>query len=181
VQRLTLKLCLLVLLLLLAIPAFADLLNANVTVNYLYPDINTIYQVLGTGTVTSSGFTVNSFGQHDFTVYPDMFTLTNVTQGDIQFTPASFNGYQIVVNTGGTPITGVMLEFTDIAGFTISDVTFDSHDVWVNLQGLTTTPGLDLQIGLEFAGGTVPEPSSLLLMGSGALAVIGLARRKLRR
>ena len=52
------------------VQAFADLDGANVTVNYIYPDINTVYQVLGTGTVTGSGFTVNSFGQHDFTTFP---------------------------------------------------------------------------------------------------------------
>jgi PEP-CTERM motif len=184
-QRLTLKLGLLLLLLLTltAVPAFADLANANVTVNYLYPEINDVYEVLGTGTVTDSGFTVNSFGQHDFTVFPDEITLTNVSGGNVNFTAADFNGYGVVVNFGGSPITGVTLEFTDISGFDISRVTWDSNDVWVNLQGLTTTPGLDLQLGLEFGGGggTTPEPSSILLMGSGLAAVVGFSRRKFFR
>jgi len=60
------------------LPAFADLDGATVTVNYLYPEINDIFQVLGTGVVTSGGFTVNSFGQHDFTVFPNDLVLTNV-------------------------------------------------------------------------------------------------------
>jgi len=180
VHRFTLKLFLVVLFASIAIPAFADLNNADVTVNYLYPEIGDIYQVLGTGTVTDSGFTVNSFGQHDFTVFPTEFTLTNITDTEINFTAADFNGYQIVVNSGGSPIIGVTLLFSDVDGFDISRVTFDDHDVWLNMEGLTTTPGLDLEIGLQFAGGTTPEPSSLLLFGSGAIAVIGVVRRKLR-
>ena len=180
-KALAIKLSLLLLVLALAVPVFADNLDgANVTVNYLYPEINDIYQVLGTGDVTPGGFTVNSFGQHDFTVFPDSFTLTNVAGGDVIFTPADFNGYGIVVNMGGAPITGVFLEFSDIDGFDISRVTFDDHDVWVNLEGLTTTPGLDLQVGLEFGGGgTVPEPGTWLLLGSGVMTMIGFARRRL--
>jgi hypothetical protein len=159
------------------IPAFADLNGANVTVNYLYPEQNNIYQVLGTGTVTPSGFTVNSFGQHDFTTYPTDLTLTNVTQGDITFTPADFNGYGLVVNSGGSAITGITIGFNDITGFDLSRVTFDSTHVWINLQSLVTTPGKDLELDLQF--GNVPEPGSIVLLGSALVAVFGAVRRKL--
>lgn len=182
-KALALKLSLLLVVLSLAVPAFASVDNldgANVTVNYLYPEIGDIYQVLGTGDVNSGGFTVNSFGQHDFTVYPDEFTLTNVAGTDITFTPADFNGYGIVVNMGGSPITGVFLEFSNIDGFDISRVTFDDHNVWVNLEGLVTHPGLALEVGLEFGEGTVPEPGTWLLLGSGVVTLIGFARRRLR-
>ncbi len=37
-----------------ATPAFADLAGATVTVNYLYPEQNDIYEVLGTGTVDAA-------------------------------------------------------------------------------------------------------------------------------
>ena len=187
-QRLARTLSLLLLLALTAFPVFADNVNpndlngANVTVNYLYPEIDDVYEVLGTGTVTSSGFTVNSFGQHDFTVYPTEFTLTNVAGADITFTSADFNGYGIVVNSGGSSIIGVTLIYSDVDGFDISRVTWDNHDIWLNMEGLVTTPGLDLEIGIDFAGGgTVPEPSSFLLLGSGVIGIAGIARRKLRR
>src|ERR1051325_7498831 len=101
-RRSALLVSLLLLFVLSGVPAFADLDGANVTVNYLYPEIDNIYQVLGTGDVNSGGFTVNSFGQHDFTVFPSDLVLTNVAGQDINFTSADFNGYGLVVNSGGT-------------------------------------------------------------------------------
>ncbi len=176
-KRVTLALCLLLLIALTSLPAFADLSGADVTVNYVYPTINDIYQVLGSGTVDAGGFTVNSFGQHDYTVYPDQITLTNVFGGQVNFTAADFNGYQLVVNSGGSPITDVTVLFSDVPGFDPTRVTWDDHDVWLNMEGLTTDPGLDIQLGLQF-GGEVPEPSSLLLLGSGVVGVFAFARRK---
>jgi hypothetical protein len=144
----------------------------NVTVNYLYPDIGTIYQTLGTGTVTSAGFTVNSFGQHNYTVYPSEITLTNVFSSDVYFLSASFNGYELIDNTGSPAITGVSVAFSDIAGFSSSDVSFDPTHVWLNLQNLTTTPGLDLELDLQFGSTQTPEAATLLLFGT---AVLGIA------
>jgi hypothetical protein len=178
VKRITITLCLLLLITLAAGSAFADLNNANVTVNYLYPEIYDIYQVLGTGTVTGAGFTVNSFGYDDYTAYPGEIDLTDVSGSGVYFLPADFNGYGLVVNSGGTPITGVTLLFSDVPGFDLSRVTFDGTDVWLNMQGLATSQGLDIQLGLEF--GRTPEPSSLLLLGSGLAAVFAVALKRLR-
>ena len=174
-RRAALLASLLLLFVLSGVPAFADLDGANVTVNYLYPEIDQIYQVLGTGDVTPGGFTVNSFGQHDFTVFPNDLVLTNVFGSDVNFTSADFNGYGLVVNSGGTAITGVSIAFNNISGFDLSRVTFDGTDVWINLQGLTTSPGEALDLSLQF----VPEPGSIALMGTGLIAAFGVVRRRL--
>jgi hypothetical protein len=156
-------------------PAFADLLGDSVTVNYLYPDINSVYTTLGSGTVTAGGFTVNSFSQHDFTVFGSEIDLSNVNAGDVFFLSSSFNGYQLINNSGGDAITGVSIITNNISGFDASRISFDANDVWVNLHDLTTTSGLDLQLGLNF--NSVPEPGTLAALGVG-LAAIGVLRRK---
>jgi hypothetical protein len=160
------------------VQAFADLTGANVTVNYLFPTITSVFQVLGTGTVTTGGFTVNSFGQHDLTTFPTDITLTNVLGQDVFFTTATFNGYQVAVNSGGSPITGVTIAVNNVAGFDISRVSFDATDVWVNMQSLTTTPGLDWQLDLQF-GTTTPEPGTLVMFGTGIIGLAGVLRRKI--
>jgi len=158
--------------------AFADLTGANATINYIYPDEGTVLQTLATGNVPLTG---NSFGQHDVTVNPDSITLTNVEGGNVFFLTSSFNGYQVVVNSGGDPITGVTIAVNNVTGFDASRVTFDATDVWFNMQDLTTNPGLDIQLDLQFGAGAVPEPGSLVLLGSGLVGVAGMIRKKLHR
>ena len=161
--------------------AFADLIGDTVTINYLFPDINTVFQTLGTGTVTAGGFTTNSFGQHDFEVFGSEITLTNVFGSDVNFLSGTFNGYQMINDTGTPPITGVTVAFSDVSGFDASRVTFDATDVWLNMHDLTTTPGLDIALDLQFGPRSVPEPSALLLLGSGFAALGAVAWRQHRR
>lgn len=135
-KRAALLVSLLLLFVLSGIPAFADRNGANVTVNYLYPEINDIYEVLGTGVVTPGGFNVNWFGQHDFTVFPGDLTLTNVAGEDINFTSADFNGYGLVVNSGGTAIIGVTIGFNDISRFDLNRDALPGHRGGVSVTGV---------------------------------------------
>src|ERR1019366_9022771 len=109
---------------------------------------------------------------------PTDITSTNVLGSNVDFTPAIFNGYQVFVNSGGSPITGVTIAFNDVVGFDASRISFDATDVWVNMQSLETTPGLDWQLDLQF-GSTTPEPGTLIMLGTGILGLAGTLRRRI--
>jgi len=107
--------------------AFADPIGDTVTVNYLYPDINTLFQVLGTGTVTASGFTVQTGpnGAFTYTVFGSEVTLEFVGTG-AHFLSASFNGWELLNHTGSPAFSGVTVAFADVPGFDASRITFDA-------------------------------------------------------
>lgn len=166
---------------LLAAPARAGLLSQPVEVDYLFPTIGDVNPVLGTGTVTAGGFTVNSFGQHNYTVSDTQIVLQNVHGDDISFTAADFNGYELI-ETGGSPaiISGFSVNAaTNVTGFNSSRVTFDATHVWLNMQDLVTSAGQGVVLDLTFGTSTVPEPGSFAFVGLGA-AALALMRRVFR-
>lgn len=136
------------------------------TLYYDYPNIGTHYET------------------HPFTAPATVITLTygpdlvnviggntiNITFGNIgySFSGGTFNGE--VFNFPGLTITSVSYS----SNFT-GDWGWDANDVWVNWQGLT--PDASSYVNFQF--GSVPEPGSLVLLGSGVLGAAGLLRRKL--
>lgn len=77
----------------------------------------------------------------------------------------------------GAELVGVTAE--DLEGITKPRVTFDSRNVWIDLQGLYFKPGDTLTVSID-AISAVPEPATYALMLSGAVAV-GVAARRGRR
>jgi|HubBroStandDraft_6_1064221.scaffolds.fasta_scaffold04279_8 hypothetical protein len=91
------------------------------------------------------------------TVFTTSFTLT--------FNDGAPETLNLPINVnGGTTYYG----FTDSASFSSITITNLSNDAW----------GQDL-VSYSSQTSTVPEPSSLLLLGSGVLGLAGLVRRKL--
>lgn len=164
-----------------AAPMSAGLISQPVEVDYLYPEIGTLYSTLGIGTVTAGGFTASSFGQNDYTVFDTQIVLRNVFSGSVYFTASTFNGYGLTL-TGVAPVTisGVTVNSaTNVSGFDSSRISFDSTHVWLNMQSLETYPNEAVVLDLSFADTSVPEPATAWLVGL-TLVAAGLVRRYCR-
>jgi hypothetical protein len=100
--------------------------------------------------------------------------VTYVTSGG--WAPATFNGFVVNDVNGTIPAFNATLGFTDVTGFDASRLTFDADNIFLNWQDLSYQTGNTIRIDL--ARSSVPEPTTLLLLGLG-LAGLGFARKRL--
>ena len=89
-----------------------------------------------------------------------------------------FNGLQFKILTPGPAITGVaILPGTNAQGLTLSDLTFNSQTLDVNLSGIVLPRDVNGSIQLSVQFGLVPIPATLPLLAS-ALGGLGLFARR---
>lgn len=170
--------------------AAADLVGSNVTVQWVFPDAGTVFKadtvLVGAGPEivcpglanVCDGF-IDSNQSFDLTGNSITFSMTDTFP--ITFDPKPFNGFNFSgLSAGLGSLTGYLL-VTDLAGLDASRVSFDADSIRINLSGLVVDGSnyftLELQSGAP--GGPVPEPMSLLMVGSGLFALAGSLRRKL--
>lgn len=164
----------------------------NVQAQYDWPTLGTV--------VVDGGFTVAGPGVE--------FTDVNAFQGgaDIDFSNtnilvtypsnfilaggATFEGWDLSDQPATDPIIGVSVgSATNLAGFSASNLSFDSHHVYVNLAGLGTPfpnsvntlidPNTLISIDVAFGSATpVPGALPLFASGLGALGLLGWRRKR---
>jgi PEP-CTERM motif len=100
-----------------------------------------------------------------------------------------YDVYEATMNTGSLPVSGSQTYWLTLTGATNTS-TFGNLDAWDinsgpslaynNLLGAVPSESFTINGG-PIRGAATPEPSSILLFGSGTLGLAGLLRRKLRR
>ena len=179
-------------------PAAAQGLNGQpVMLTYRSPDASTTVTNIGTQTVTNAGTTfLTGQGASPFMtviVTPSQieFMPTPPQPGFIGFGNAPFIGYAVSevgllpVNITGVsidPATSVSSFMLGTETFGVNRVTFDAHNVFVNLQGLQLSGASNVTLDLTTAPAPVPEASTAvsfgLLLVLGPCALVAARRRK---
>ncbi len=149
----------------------------TVDIEYLYPTSSTLFGLGTTGVVTSSGLTLNVQGTTLWTVFPDHVDMNSIYPAGAAFLSAAFNGVSVTDLTHPGAFTSASADpASTVVGVTNSNVSIQSGVLFINYQGLEAPFGSLARV--DFSAATVPEPSTLLLLGS-ALAALVAARKKI--
>jgi hypothetical protein len=169
--------------------ARADSLTGSVGITWLFPDTSTVF---GTDTIAvGSALACPNDASAVCIGYGDNgFQTFSVGSSSISYVAtkwdfggfccyngaATFNGFDFTGLTfqGGSSLTGFTLT-TDLAGLTASDVTFGPSSIAINLANIPVNGEFTLNL---LTNNSMPEPSSLALLGVGMLALAGLTLKK---
>lgn len=158
--------------------ARADLTGDTIQVTYNYPDAGTQF---GAPAYIVAPGTGNFAGEANYTVTGNQIILTSFI--DTTVIPSLFSGFEFEDVSKNPMITGISVD--PASTLPVADVDFNSTTAFINLSGQTIASGEVAIFDLTFAPpvtpvpvAATPEPSSLALLGTGALGVAGVLRRR---
>jgi PEP-CTERM motif len=185
-------------------PAMADTLYSNGAGNY-----TTDAWTINFGFAVSDSFTCSAnCTVQDFHIGVWLFPGDSLTSVDAAFGSSSFGGSFNTYNATGHTDLGIN-QFgydTQIVDFATADIPLSAGTSWITLQNAVVPNGDPVYwdensgasqafenslgsipseaftvTGTQSGTGTTPEPSSIMLFGSGILGLAGVLRRKLTR
>jgi hypothetical protein len=169
------------------------------TFTFTITNTSAITQPGSTSTITGIGFDLpplgnaNASGLNGFTgtQAPSLSSTFNFSDGDLGNVPAGFNNVVLDFGfttgpsgsfAGGSPNDGLLPG--ESASFTVTGAAFTGftesqicNAVFVRFQNV---PVAGSDVGTPGGAGPIPEPSSIMLLGSALLGLGGYARRRLK-
>jgi len=159
--------------------------NQTLVFNYDFPNLGTVFTGSPINFVADGSLHLSTLAN----IEPATFSVSSIAPDEMQiayFYPSStypqgfdlndtsFNGFIISGPVADSPIVAAFVDNSStVNGLTNATVSFAASSVTVNLAGDKFSAGSIGLIDVQFA---VPEPGSLLLLASGMVLALGIAR-----